>query len=880
MVVTRRTPVVPAPPVSRTPSSQGQPRSARATVIQDASAVPRVSSPLASGDARTAAIITGASNNFKQYNDKDEHKTSKKKDKPKKSGKKKKRKSTIQSLLDFLTKLLLFAFTIYVFSVCPREAHLQSPVCRGLSEYKRIVLDPYVIPPLQAALAHPSVAPYLNRIAEVSSPIILRTQGEWTGRVLPQWEKHVVPVWSNRVVPAFTAYVVPQWEKRVVPQWQKHVVPQYDKHIVPQLSKLEPYVARAESYVEQAGTTYTTRIAPHVRTATYNLQRWQQKAQPYTILAIQKTQDTYYAAKPHAVPLAKRIVAEVQHALLFLREQRRIFVDPHVAKLWEKVKELSRGSPATSTSTDVPSDTTAFPSPEPVISETLEPESTYAPIAPTSDDQPAAETDSPCHTATETSSVGTLLNKDATTAAETEVPIPFDAVPITYLSSQPASASSSHSPSNSVPTPVQTPESASSVLSESASAAPSIVSAAVDDSNSPIAYATLTGSAASSSAPAHISDDDEIDISAFYAELGLDEPLTASQSHEQVPLNPPESEEERAERLRLKAEETARKRADIEVRHSKWETDLRSQMETGSSTLKGKLEAIRSVAAVELAEAPEIRDAIESLVADAEKYIKGAEVYLRNLKAESRKNDEKMPLWERVVEKVGVKFSERLGVVEAVVNTWYGVILDQELREVYAVAAEVREVAEKAQVDLGLDYAWLDEVTYSDWQRYHSLIDASEKFVQEANSIQNGTHENLSVDNPIIPIIEDLESEVQDVVIGFETRLRRIKRDGERAFNSIQKDEEKETATDPEQPEVSILPIPEGGASGHAYVPPVVIGRSKEEVLEALGKVEPLEESSGYNTPEDADAGEVVSSLVREAEEEHSESAAIPHTEL
>lgn len=86
MVVTRRTPVVPAPPVSRTPSSQGQPRSARASVIQDASAVPRVSSPLASEDAHTAAI-TQASNNFKEYNDKDEHKKIKKY-KPKKSGKK------------------------------------------------------------------------------------------------------------------------------------------------------------------------------------------------------------------------------------------------------------------------------------------------------------------------------------------------------------------------------------------------------------------------------------------------------------------------------------------------------------------------------------------------------------------------------------------------------------------------------------------------------------------------------------------------------------------------------------------------------------------------------------------------------------------------
>lgn len=886
MVVTRRTPVVPAPPVSRTPSSQGQPRSARASVIQDTSVVPRVSSPLASGDAHTAAIITGASNNFKEYNNKDEHKKLKK-DKLKGSGKRKKHNSTTKSVLDFLTKLLILAVTIYVFAACPREAHLQSPICRGLSEYKRVVLDPYVIPPIQAVLVHPSIAPYVDRVTEVASPIIFRTQAEWTRRIVPQWEKRVVPVWINRVVPVFTTHIVPQWDKHVVPRWQKHIVPQYNKYIAPRLSKLEPYVARAESYVKQAEATYTTRIAPHVRTATYNLKRWQQKAQPYVLLAVRKTQDTYYAAKPHAVPLAKRIVAEVQHALLFLREQRRIFVDPHVAKLWEKVKELSRGSPATSASTFTPSDATAFPSPEPVISETLELKLTYAPVIPTSADQPLVETDPPHGKATETS-VGTLFNEDVVTAAETEVPAASDAVPIANLTSQPESTSSSHFPSNSVLTPLQPPQSTSSGLSESTSATSSIISAAADDLSSSITSAAPTASTVSNSVPAHISDNDDIDISAFYAELGLDEPLTTSQSHEQVPLNPPESEEERTERLRLKAEETARKRADVEARHSKWEIELRSQMETGLSTLKDRLGVIRTAAAAELAEAPDIRVAIESLAADAEKYIKGAEIYLRNLKAESRKNDEKMPLWERVVEKVDMKFSERLGVVKAVVNMWYSAILDQELREVYAVTAEVREVAEKAQVDLGLDYAWLDEVTYSDWQRYHSLIDASETFAQEASSIQNGTHENLLIDNPIIPIFEDLESEVQDVVIGFETRLRRIKRDGERSFNSVQKDEEKIAVTDPERdvgPEVSILPIPilpvpEEGVGERVYAPPVVIGRSKEEVLEALGKVEPLEESSGYNDREDADAGAIVSSLVREAEEEHSESTAIPHTEL
>ncbi|OAX41027.1 hypothetical protein K503DRAFT_768024 [Rhizopogon vinicolor AM-OR11-026] len=869
MVVTRRTPVVPAPPVSRTQSSQGQPRSVRAAELQDASAAPRVSSPLASGDAHTAAITPRASNDLKEYNHKDGRKKLKK-EKSRKSGKKKRK--FLQSLFDFLTKLLLLTFTIYTFSVCPHDEHLKSPICRGLSEYKRIVLDPYVVPPLQAALAHPSIAPYVDRATEVTSPIILRTQTEWNRHFIPQWEKHVVPAWNNRLIPAFNAHVVPQWEKRVVTQWQKRVVPQYEKHVAPQLNKFEPYAARAESFVEQAEATYTTRIAPHVRTAIYNLQRWQQQAHPHILIAAQKSHDYYHAAKPHAVTFAKRIVAEMQRALLFLRGQRRIFVDPHVAKLWEKVKALSRGSPATPMSTFAPSDATDFPSPELDISETLEMEPTHAsPTSPTPSHSPIVKMDPPHVEAAESpAETGVLPNEDVMITTDIEEPT--------------ASVSPTHFTANSATTPVQTLESASSIISESASAASSAISAVTDELSSSIASAAPTGPIPSAtSSPAHIGDDDEIDISAFYAELGLDEPLAPSQSQEQVPLTPPESEEERAERLRRIAEETARKRADIEARHSNWEAELQSQIEINRSTLKQKLEAIRSGAAAELAEAPEIRDAIESLVADAEKYIKGAEVYLKNLKAESRKNDEKMSLWERVLDKVGVKFSERLGVVEAIVNTWYGVILDQELREVSFVTAQVREVAEKAQVDLGLDYAWLEEVTYSDWQRYHSLIDASENFTQEVNSMQNGTHALSPVDNPIIPIFEDLESEVQDVVIGFETRLRRIKRDGERAFNSIQKDEEKgTTAADLEpgvEPEVSILPIPEEGASAQDRVPPVVIGRSKEEVLEALGKVEPLHEASSGSSA-DEDAGEVVSSLVREAEEERLGSSAIPHTEL
>lgn len=31
-------------------------------------------------------------------------------------------------------------------------------------------------------------------------------------------------------------------------------------------------------------------------------------------------------------------------------------------------------------------------------------------------------------------------------------------------------------------------------------------------------------------------------------------------------------------------------------------------------------------------------------------------------------------------------------------------------------------MAENAQADIGLDYVWLDDVTYADWQRYHDLV--------------------------------------------------------------------------------------------------------------------------------------------------------------
>jgi len=165
------------------------------------------------------------------------------------------------------------------------------------------------------------------------------------------------------------------------------------------------------------------------------------------------------------------------------------------------------------------------------------------------------------------------------------------------------------------------------------------------------------------------------------------------------------------------------------------------------------------------------------------------------------------------------------------------------MQEVQRVAMEVRDVADDAQADIGRDYIWLADVTYQDWQRYHDLVRKSDNFTELANSIQNGSHPSPPVD-PIPSAMHDLQLELQDVIAGFETRFRRIKRNGFKAFDYLPGDtmDEEETEQDSEShqsPEVSILPIPEDESNSAT---PILgsefpmVGRGKVEVEEALAR--------------------------------------------
>lgn len=409
---------------------------------------------------------------------------------------------------------------------------------------------------------------------------------------------------------------------------------------------------------------------------------------------------------------------------------------------------------------------------------------------------------------------------------------------------------------------------ASSQLSSIATAPSSIIEAAPS-------YASIVREAVTSSAvPSAIED---ADLASFYEDLGLGDILARPSSseeaqapvHTETPDEKAAREAQKAERQRLREIQNAEKRADLESRHSKWEDDIAASIQANRRALRKRLTALRDEAVAALKENKEIKEEIDSLVEEAEKLLRGAEKYLQTLEQESRRDEEKKSLWDRVVDKVEEKFSRRLEQTEAIVNGWYLQELNKELEEVRRVTEDVKDLADRAQADVGMDYAYLDDVTYSDWQRYHDLLRTSDNFTAYANAIQDGTHAS-AVPNPVLPAIADLQSEVQDIVVGFGTRLRRLRRTGERALTQGFSDPGSPATDDT----VSILPIDDSSkveSPADVDVPPVVIGRSKQEVLAALDRAaahdgqatSPTDRAEIAQTP-----GDVAHDLARELADE------------
>lgn len=376
-----------------------------------------------------------------------------------------------------------------------------------------------------------------------------------------------------------------------------------------------------------------------------------------------KTQEGCRVARPYTAPLIRRSGLAIRQLALFLQEQRQKFVDPHVAKIWDKVKELSRRKQDDGGEPGYLSEAASSePAPSDAGEDALAPPVDV--ITPSESELPYTRgfTEHPTHSMTAGSP--TLTEAPLTPSAEESLP-DAESTPVETPPS---------------PRPRRPSETGSLAAEEKASVAAS-ASATPDHFELPPPEGSTRSSLAGGDGT------DEMDMNAFYAEIGLDDDfrkglfVTQDHAHDLSGVSA-EAEEDEAERARLKGEETALRRAEIDARHSKWETELRAQMERSSRELQGRLDELRESAAAELSSSAHIRDAMEELASEAEKYIKGTEIYLKNLKGENGKREETVALWDRVVDKVGERFVERLDRTRGVVDGLFGLVLAQEMQEV------------------------------------------------------------------------------------------------------------------------------------------------------------------------------------------------------
>lgn len=568
-------------------------------------------------------------------------------------------------------------FTIYSLSACPHDAELKSPICRGLSEYRRLILEPYILPAVNKALSHPSILPYVdratpyaNQATRIASPVVLRTQHEWN--------------------------------RRIVPQWNKVIVPQYHKYLTPQLERVS---AVTEPYLSTLQEKYESSLGPHVRIVINTMNKCQRAARPYILIAADRTYSSYQAARPYMRPVWQRIMHILKQLLVFLRVQRRQFVDPHVARIWERIKELSRGGDETVTahSPSTPSISLATSVGVPVVSPVVQ---------------------------------GVSARPDEARQTASVEPVGPSSV---------ASLSSESPPiSTPISEPPQTSEEAASETFSSTSSSPvesiPVKTHMVGESIS------LSTTAPSSTPTIPRPLDDDVDLEAFYADIEFseEEPEPEIQEENVTDTESPSLNEEQLEERRLQElAKTAEKRRDIMSRHAKWEEKLEKAIKENKKSLRKALVALRKAAVQDLKTNKDVQSAIEHLVENAEKFLKGAEAHLNKLKSESQTTYEKVTLWEKVLAKIDTKFAEHLRHTEDVVNTWHFKHLEKEMQEVRfgtgsrthiiinsisdiqqvrRVAEQVREVADEAQSDVGYDYIWLADVTYHDWQRYHALV--------------------------------------------------------------------------------------------------------------------------------------------------------------
>ncbi|KAF8518955.1 hypothetical protein BU17DRAFT_48081 [Hysterangium stoloniferum] len=715
----------------------------------------------------------------------------KSKSKSKKSSKKQRANKGI-SIFDIIARIFLLWLTIYTVAVCPEDVELRSPVCRALTEYRRLILEPYVYPPVRAALEHPSIAPtiqriqpYYNSAIKTTVPIIRRTKYEWRTRVIPQV----------------------RWFQIRARPYMRQIHRKYDATLGP--------------YVHKLILEYHHKVGPHVKTLELTaLQKW-------------KTVRPYVRPLWRAAKLLPGVVIRMVGKPL--GDARRRWVDPHVAKIWDAVMEQEKAnvSNVKAFAESIVSQVSITASEKatgwsPFSAST----STSGDVLAATDDASIVRSPTPGIDSTPSASPPENAQEATSEPSATILSVPHDVSVFIEITS-----------SGEATLPPITDEAAASAVSileetlfQSATGGTSEFPTTAS-SVSPAAEPTLTEVIAKT---AVILDDDESveNLDDFLSEINAIEPDSEAEPEEVLPPQAPVYEEETpeqlAERLRLISIQNAEKRADIERRHTQWEIDLEKLGHAQVKVVQTVLGQLREASAAE-AQRPGsvVRSRVDDLAQEAEKSLKSLKAYAKKLAVEDTTEAEKVKAWESVIPKVDKKFGQKVDAAAESVRAWWDLQVQREIGEINTFILKVKDMAFNGQSDIGMDYSWLGDVTYMDWQRYHKLVATADSFEELYMGMQAGTDENAPA-NPLNEIMEALQEEVDDMIVGFETNLSRIKSAAVDLFAGSDK------TSDPtsEAPEVSILPIEPVPLGKMDSIPPVILSRGAEEVKAAIKRAD------------------------------------------
>lgn len=314
---------------------------------------------------------------------------------------------------------------------------------------------------------------------------------------------------------------------------------------------------------------------------------------------------------------------------------------------------------------------------------------------------------------------------------------------------------------------------------------------------------------------------DEEDLEAWLESLRSD---AAHQSEAEQPIA--ETEEEIAERQRLKAIETASKRADIQQRHTEFEGKVHELGKAAVDDLEIFLSAVRGVASADLRR--RAQDHIKTLQSEADKGLKGTDAYIKKLQGAAQGGAIKVALFDDVVVKVEKKFLEAAQNVSDTIASWWEEMRAEEQKEANIAADTIKTLAHEGQANVGMDYAWLDDVTVADWSRYHALVDTADAYGKELQALVDGTHPR-SEPNPLEEGLGGLQSMLNHIIDEFQSNLKIRHENGLRSFGNVNQ----ETSTETEkEPSFSILPV------AAAREDPSILQRGKEEVEAAIKRAE------------------------------------------